>query len=94
MKATKILFYHLILGLLYTVMIALGTWNVSGGDISYWIFSSICLAIHLLIIMFTKGGKEGFIAWLLIFGLIIITSFISGKIYHNRGYKEGIEFNR
>ena len=93
MKATKAFYYHLIIGVIYLTLIAFGTWNVSGGDIAYWILSSMLLLTHLLILLFLKKRKNELSAWILLLILAIAISFISRQIYLGRDYKEGIEFN-
>ena len=93
MKTTRILYTHLAVGLIYIIFTAVGTWGVSGGDISYWIFLSFFLVIHLVIILLIKSKSEGFKAWVLILALAIVTSLILEQVYLNRDHNEGVDFN-
>ena len=93
MKIGKTFYIHLLAGLVYLALISLGTWSVSGGDISYWIFSSIFLVIHLSVILLTKSRVDGFKAWIIVLVLVITVSFTLKQIYLNRDIKEGIQFH-
>ena len=93
MKTTRILYTHLAVGLIYIILTAVGTRGVSGGDISYWVFLSFFLVIHLIIILLIKSKSEGFKAWVLILALAIVTSLILEQVYLNRDHAEGVDFN-
>jgi hypothetical protein len=76
---------------MYAILLAVYTWNVSGGDIAYWMASVTLFLIHLVVILFLKNRLPGLIALPFILLLIILTAEVTSKLHErNRVIKDQI----